>query len=152
METILGPVELVVLAFPGSEFNGKIMPAMIELVNNGVVSIVDLAIVTKQDSGDIVALELAELDEDIRVAFDELDGEVSGLLSEADLILAAEPLEPGSTAAVLVWENTWARKLVAEIQDSGGFLVAHERLDAASVAAAMDSLDPEVLAADRGEN
>lgn len=147
MESITGPVELVVLAFPGSQFNGEIIPAMAELVNSGVVSIVDFAIVTKQESGDIVALELAELDADVRTAFDDLDGEVSGLLSEADLTFAAETLQPGSTAAVIVWENTWARKLVGAIRDSGGFLVAHERLDAASVAAAMDSLDPEVLAA-----
>lgn len=146
METVLGPVELVVLAFPGSQFNGKIIPAMAELVDSGVVSIVDLAIVTRTESGEVLALELAELDPDVRTVFDDLDGVVSGLLSEEDLVLAAESLEPGNTAAVLVWENTWARKLVAEIRDSGGFLVAHERLDAATVAAAMDSIDPELLA------
>lgn len=86
-----------------------------------MVSIVDFAIVTGQDSGDIVALELAELDEDVRTAFDDLDGEVSGLLSEEDLTFAGGTRQPGSTAAVIVWENTWARKLVAAIRARAAF-------------------------------
>lgn len=141
MRTVTGPVEMVVLAFPGSQFNGRIIPAIADLVDSGVVSILDFAIATKRDSGDIVALELADLDEAVRSAFDQLDGEVSGLLSEEDLLIAAGALEAGSTAAVIVWENTWARKLVEEIRAAGGFLVAHERLDAQAVAAAADTLD-----------
>lgn len=143
MDDVVGPVEVAVLAFPGSQFKGEIVPAVAELVETGVVSILDLAIVTKQDSGEVTALELADLDEDAQHVFDQLDGEVSGLLSDEDLHLAAEALQPGSTAAIIVWENTWARRLVGAIQGAGGFLVAHDRIDAATVAAAIASVNEE---------
>lgn len=132
---------MVVVAFPGSKFKGEIVPALAELVDSGIVSVLDLAIVAKDGAGDILAVELADLDEETQGAFEELDGEVSGLLSDEDLDLAADALEPGTTAAVIVWENTWARRMVGAVQGAGGFLVAHDRLDAASVAEAIASLD-----------
>ena len=141
MDTVVGPVELVVLAFPGSRFKGEIIPAVGELVEDGVVSILDAALVAKDEQGEALAIELADLDDELRGVFDQLDGEVSGLLSDEDLSLVAETLEPGSTAAVILWENTWARKLVGAIQGAGGYLVAHERLDAESAAEAIASLD-----------
>ena len=70
-------------------------------------------------------------------AFDELDGEINGLLSDEDLQQAGEALSPGSSAMLVVWENTWARRLVTAVRDAGGRLVAHDRLDAETVAAAM---------------
>ncbi|MCK0113577.1 DUF6325 family protein [Ornithinimicrobium sp. F0845] len=143
MDTVVGPVELVVLAFPGSKFKGEIIPAVGELVDSGVVSLLDVALVTKDDAGDTLAIELADLDDELRGAFDTLDGEVSGLLSDEDLGLVAEGLDPGTTAAVILWENTWARGLVSAIQGAGGVLVAHERMDAARAAEAIASLDNE---------
>jgi hypothetical protein len=137
VDAVVGPVELAVLAFPGSQFRGEIIPALADLVDGGVVSILDLAIVSKEDSGDTMAIELVDLDEEARAAFADLDGEIRGLLSEEDLQSAAEALEPGNTAAVIVWENAWARRLIGAIQDAGGFLVAHDRLDAETVQAAL---------------
>jgi hypothetical protein len=69
--------------------------------------------------------------------FDDLDGEVMGLLSDEDIQIAGELLEPGNTAALIVWENTWARKLITAIRDAGGELIAHDRLDAETVNAVM---------------
>jgi hypothetical protein len=137
VSAVVGPVELAVLAFPGSQFKGEIIPALADLVDGGVVAILDLAIVMKEESGDTTAIEVVDLDEEARAAFADLDGEVRGLLSDEDLESAADALEPGNTAAVIVWENIWARRLIQTIQEAGGFLVAHDRLDAETVQAAI---------------
>jgi uncharacterized membrane protein len=134
-EEARGSVELAVIAFPGSKFKGEIIPALADLVDIGVVEILDLVVVSKGDDGDVLALEISEIEDG--GMFDELEGEAGGLLSEEDLVAAGEVLEPGSTAAVIVWENTWARKLITAIRDAGGELVAHDRLDAETVNMAM---------------
>ncbi len=131
------PVELVVLAFPGSEFNGQIVPALSELVNDGIVRVVDLALVVKGADGVVASMEITDLDSQVGQLFDDLDGEVTGILSEDDLASAGELLDAGSSAMVIVWENSWASRLVAAVRDSGGWLVAHDRLDAETVAEAL---------------
>jgi uncharacterized membrane protein len=128
-------VELAVIAFPGSRFNGEIVPALADLVDSGVVAILDLLVISKSEEGDVLALELGEMEDG--GIFDDLDGDVMGLLSAEDIETAGELLEPGNTAALIVWENTWARKLIGAIRDAGGELVAHDRLDAETVRAAM---------------
>jgi Family of unknown function (DUF6325) len=130
-----GSVELAAIAFPGSKFNGEIIPALADLVDSGVVAILDLLIVSKSEEGDVVSLEIGEMDDG--GIFDELDGEVMGLLSTEDIEAAGQLLEPGNTAALIVWENTWARKLIDAIRDAGGELLAHDRLDAETVSAVM---------------
>ena len=133
-DDILGPVELAVIEFPdNSAFNGGIVPALADLVNEGIVSIIDLVFVTKDDDGTVVGLELSELEPEHAAAFDDLDGEVGGLLSDDDLQAAGAALAPGTSAALIVWENTWARRIVGAIADAGGRLVAHDRLDAETV-------------------
>ena len=150
----VGPVEIAVLEFPGSRFNGEIVPALAELVDTGVVAILDLVVITKDPDGAVEVLELIDMGDEDAAVFDELDGDVIGLLSEDDLAAAGGLLEPGSTAAVIVWENTWARKLVAAILDSGGRLVAHDRVDAETVnlaLATLDELEAEIDASEEGE-
>jgi hypothetical protein len=134
-EEARGSVELAAIAFPGSKFKGEIVPALADLVDSGVVAILDLLIISKSEDGDVVSLEIGEMEDG--GMFDELDGEVMGLLSDEDIALAGELLEPGNTAALIVWENTWARKLIGAIRDAGGELLAHDRLDAETVNAAM---------------
>jgi uncharacterized membrane protein len=134
---VTGPVELAVIEFPGSQFNGEIVPALAELVDSGVVTILDLVLVTKELDGSITSIEINELGEDEQAAFDRLDGEVNGVLSDEDLAAAGDALADGSSAMVIVWENTWARRLVDAIRGSGGQLVAHDRLDADTVQAAL---------------
>jgi hypothetical protein len=136
-DDVLGPVELAVLEFPGSQFKGEIVPALAELVSNDIVRILDLVFVTKNADGSVDAIELSDLGDDEAAPFDDLDGEVNGLLSDSDLELAAEVLDVGSSAALIVWENTWARRLVSAIGNAGGRLVAHDRLDAETVRAAL---------------
>jgi uncharacterized membrane protein len=135
------PVELAVLAFPGSKFNGEIVPAIAELVDAGIVRILDLALVTKEEDGSVSSLEITDLDSEVARLFDDLDGEVTGILSEDDLAAAADALDAGSSAVVIVWEDTWAHKLIEAIRASNGRLVAHDRLDADTVAEALAALD-----------
>ena len=124
----IGPVDYMIVAFPGNDFRGDIVPAIAELVEAGTVRIIDLAFVSKNEAGETVALELLELAPDVQEAFGTLGIEVTGLFNEDDLQGAAEALEPNSSAALLVWENVWARKTAQAIRDAGGVLVDFERI------------------------
>jgi hypothetical protein len=134
-EEARGAVEIAIIAFPGSKFKGEIVPALAELVDNGTVAILDLLVISKNEEGDVLSLEIGEMEDG--GVFDDLDGDVMGLLSAEDIETAGELLEPGNTAALIVWENTWARNLIGAIRDAGGQLVAHDRLDAQTVNAVM---------------
>jgi hypothetical protein len=135
VEEARGSVELAAIAFPGSKFNGEIIPALADLVDSGVVAILDLLIISKSEEGDVLSLEVGEMEDG--GMFDDLDGDVMGLLSAADIETAGQLLEPGNTAALIVWENTWARKLIGAIRGAGGELLVHDRLDAETVNAVM---------------
>ena len=124
----IGPVDYAIVAFPGNKFRGEIGPAIAELVENGTVRVIDIAFVAKDEEGNAVAMELLELDPDVQEALDSIGIEVGGLLNEDDLVDAADALEPNSSAAMIVWENVWARKVAQTICDAGGELVAFERL------------------------
>jgi hypothetical protein len=130
-----GAVEIAIIAFPGSKFKGEIVPALADLVDNGTIAILDLLVVSKNQEGDVLSLEIAEMEDG--GVFDDLDGDVMGLLSAEDIETAGELLEPGNTAALIVWENIWARNLITAIRNAGGELVAHDRLDAETVNAVM---------------
>jgi hypothetical protein len=130
-DQVNGAVDLAVIAFPGSQFKGEIVPALAALVDSGTITILDLVLVSKTDDGDVVIIEIDEADDP--GMFDDLDGDVTRILSDDDALAAGEALDPGNSAAVIVWENTWARALVGAIRDAGGLLVAHDRLDAETV-------------------
>jgi uncharacterized membrane protein len=124
----IGPVDYAVIAFPGNKFRGEIAPALSELVDNGTIRIIDIAFVGKDADGDVVALELTELDPDVQAGLEKAGVEVGGLLNEDDLMDVASDLEPNSSAALLVWENVWARKVSQAMRDAGGELVTFGRL------------------------
>jgi Family of unknown function (DUF6325) len=124
----IGPVDYAIVAFPGNRFRGEIGPALADLVEAGTIRIIDIAFAGKNANGDVVAFELTELDPDVQKSLDSAGIEVQGLLNEDDLMLAAEDLEPDSSAAVIVWENVWARKVTQAMRDAGGVLLAFERL------------------------
>jgi len=124
----IGPVDYAIIAFPGNQFRGEIGPAIAELVENETIRVIDIAFVAKDADGNAVAMELMELDPDVQEALDTIGIEIGGLFNDDDLIDAAEGLEPNSSAAVLVWENVWARKVAQAMRDAGGELVAFERL------------------------
>jgi uncharacterized membrane protein len=124
----IGPVDYAIVAFPGNKFRGEIAPALDDLVASNTIRLIDVAFVGKNADGDVIALELTELDPEVQDSLDRLGIEVQGLLNEDDLADAAEALEPNSSAALLVWENVWARRVTKAMRDAGGELLAFERV------------------------
>jgi uncharacterized membrane protein len=134
----IGPVDYAIVAFSGNRFRGEIAPALDELVKANTIRIIDIAFVGKDAEGDVVAAELTELDPDVQKSLESVGIEVQGLLNEEDLKEAAEGLEPNSSAALIVWENVWARKVTQAMRDAGGVLLAFERLPHEVVQAARE--------------
>jgi Family of unknown function (DUF6325) len=134
-----GPVDCVVISFPGSKFKGEIVPAIKRLVDAGTVRILDLVFIQKSEEGDILVLELSDLGASEVSAFDDLDGEVDELLTDDDIDELAALVAPGDAAALLVWENTWAAEAAAAIRAADGVVVLHERIPADQVEAAWAS-------------
>lgn len=124
----IGPVDYAIIAFPGNRFRGEIAPAIADLVEAGTIRIIDIAFVGKDADGSTVAMELTDLDPDVQEGLENLGIEVSGLFSDEDLIGTAEALEPNFSAALLIWENVWARNVAQAMRDAGGVLVAFERI------------------------
>jgi uncharacterized membrane protein len=134
----IGPVDYLIVAFPGNEFRGEIAPALAELVEAGTIRIIDIAFVGKTADGEVAAFELTELAPDVQDALERAGIEVSGLFNEDDLAAAGEELEPNSSAALLVWENVWARKVAQAMRDAGGEVLDFERLPHEVVQAARE--------------
>ena len=118
----VGPVEYMIVAFPGNKFTGEIAPALQDLVDSETIRIIDLAFVTKDEDGEVAGFELSDLDEEVRAALEKAGAEATGLFNEDDLAAAAEELEPNSSAALLVWEDLWAKRLADAMRDAGGEL------------------------------
>lgn len=134
----IGPVDYALIAFPGNRFRGEIAPALGELVEAGTIRIIDATFVVKDEDGNTGAFELTELAPDVQQALAKLDIEVGGLFNDDDLMDAADALEPNSSAALLVWENVWARNVAQAMRDAGGELVAFQRLPHEVVQAARE--------------
>ncbi len=134
----IGPVEYMIVAFPGNKFRGEIAPALANLVESNTIRIIDLAFVGKDAEGDVVAFELSDLDPDMQESIGGLDPETGGLLNDDDLMAAAEELEPNSSAALLVWEDVWAAELAQAIRDADGVVLDIERVPHDVVQAALD--------------
>lgn len=124
----LGPVELLVVKFPGSQFSGEILPAIRELVESGTVRIVDLMLMTRDNEGNLAFYEFSELDPDLAGQFEPLVTETTELLNEDDAYQLAELIEPGSAAGVVLFENTWAARFAAAISNARGEVVLNERI------------------------
>lgn len=134
----IGPVEYAVIAFPGNRFNGDVVPALSELVENETVHIIDLVFVHKGEDGTLTIGEIEELDADLGAVFAKLEGEIDDLLNEEDLHELAALLSPNSSAAVLVWENLWAERFAAAVRASGGQLVDSGRIPHEVVMSALE--------------
>jgi hypothetical protein len=134
----IGPVDYAVLVFPGSEFKGEIAPALKELVDSGTIRLIDAAFVSKDEIGHVFAFEMTELAPEVQAALDALKVEVQGLFNDAELLSIAEGIEAGSSAAVLVWENVWARDIAQAVRNAGGMLLVQERVPHEVVQAARE--------------
>jgi len=124
----IGPVDYAVIAFPGNQFQGEIVPALNDLVEAGTVRIIDAAFVGKDETGQVFTLEITELAADIQAALGAMNIDVQGLLNDDDLLSVGEQLELNSSAALLVWENVWATRVAQALRDAGGILVAFDRI------------------------
>jgi hypothetical protein len=124
----VGPVEYVVIGFPGNRFKGEIVPALAELVDNDLIRIIDVAFIKKDAHGTTTMFEYNTLDDVLAYGFADLEGEAGGVLNDEDLELAAEALEPDTSAALLVWEHRWAAPVAQAIRDAGGRILAGERV------------------------
>jgi uncharacterized protein DUF6325 len=142
----IGPVDYAIIGFPGNKFEGEIAPALADLVDAGTIRIIDIAFVGKSSDGDTVAFELTELDPEVQKGLDKLGIEVQGLLTEDDMKSIAETLEPNSSAAMIVWENVWARTVTQKMRDAGGILLAFERVPHEIVQAAREAVLEEATA------
>ena len=134
----IGPVDYAVLAFPGNQFTGEIAPALADLVEAGTIRLIDAAFVGKDENGEVFARETTELAPDVQEKLTSLNIEVQGLFNDEELLAIGEGLELDSSAAVLVWENVWARRVAQAIRDVGGVLVAFERVPHETVQAARE--------------
>lgn len=133
-----GPVEYLLVKFTQPEFEGKIAEALIDLVDKGIVHVIDLVMVMKGQDGSVTVVEL---DSPEIHALADVDGEAGGLLSEEDVLAAADQLAPGDAAALLVWEQVWAAPFAQAIRQAGGELIANDYIPEEIVDAALASID-----------
>jgi uncharacterized membrane protein len=126
----IGPVEMLAVSFPGSQFKGEILPELADLADRGLIRVIDLVVVAKDEDGTVRELEINDMDPEVLGALGRARGDVDpdGLFGEDDLDLAAEMLEPGDAAALLIWEDVWAAPIAAAIRNAGGVVLAHERV------------------------
>jgi hypothetical protein len=124
----LGPVELIALAFKQPKFDGSVLRELVDLVERGLIRVLDLMVVHKADDGSVEVAEFTALGDDEAELFIGLAPAGVDLIGEEDVSLASELLEPGDAAALLVWEDTWAAPFVAAVRNAGGVLLAHDRI------------------------
>jgi len=137
----MGPVDYLVVEFPGSRMTGEGFPLLVDLVDRGLIRILDLVFVTKGTDGSVSALEIADLDGDGELDLAVFEGASSGLIGEDDLAEAGDVLEAGSSAGILVYENVWAAPLAAALRRGGGQLVASGRIPVQALLAAVDAAE-----------
>lgn len=134
----IGPVEYMVIAFPGNQFKGEIAPALGELVDNGTIRIIDLAFIHKDEAGNVTAVELEDEGSEVGAAFAAVTMDRDGLINDDDLMDIGAALDVNSSAAILVWEDVWATRLANALVDAGGVMVDIQRVPREVVQAAID--------------
>ncbi|MGW1408812.1 DUF6325 family protein [Streptomyces sp. NPDC002403] len=136
-----GPIDYLVIEFPGSRMTGEGMPLLVDLVDRGIIRILDLVFVRKNQDGTVDGVELSELtangQEDLAV----FEGVSSGLLGRDDIDEVSAVLEPGSAAGIVIYENVWAGPLAAALRRSGGRLVANGRIPVQDILASLDAAE-----------
>ena len=136
-----GPIDYLVVEFPGNRMTGEAFPLLIDLVDRGLIRILDFAFVRKELDGSVAGMVLADLDGDSQLDLAVFEGASSGLLDPEDIDEAGTVLQPGSSAGILVYENVWAAPFASAVRRSGGQLVARGRIPVQALLAALDSAD-----------
>jgi Family of unknown function (DUF6325) len=138
----VGPIDFMVVEFPGSRMTGEGMPLLVDLVDRGIIRILDLLFVKKELDGSLTGLMIADLDSDGELDMAVFDGVSSGLLGEDDVAEAGELLEPGSSAGILIYENTWAAPFAAALRRGGAQLLANGRIPVQALLASIEATEP----------
>jgi hypothetical protein len=136
----LGPIDYLIVEWPDQQPTGEAAPYLIDLVDRGLIRIIDLAFVTKAADGQVEALEISALGEAAQAML-EFEGASSGLLGDEDFAEAGAALEPGTSAALLVYENRWAAPFASAVRKSGAQLVASGRIPVQAIEAALDAAE-----------
>ena len=136
----LGPIDYLLVEWPGRQPNGEVAPHLVDLVDRGLIRILDLVFIAKDEEGDVAVLDISTVGEQVaELAI--FEGASSGLLGEEDVSEAGGALEPGTSAALLVYENSWAAPFAAALRRSGGELVASGRIPVQDLLAALDAAE-----------
>jgi hypothetical protein len=135
----LGPVDWIVVEFPGSRFDGSIAPTLAELVDRGIIRILDLLMIRKEEDGSYDVFEVSDLEDSEIGRIRDFETAMANLLSQEDVESAAAAIEPGSSAALLVWENAWAAPFGSAVRHAGGQLVASGRIPVQALIAAVEA-------------
>lgn len=136
----MGPIDYILVEWPGRQPTGEAMPHLVDLVDRGLIRILDLTFITKGEDGSVAAVEIADLGGEVpEVAV--FEGASSGLISDDDVAQAGDALEAGTSAALLVYENTWAAPFASAVRRSGGQLVASGRIPVQDLLAALDAAE-----------
>ena len=137
----MGPVSYLIVEFPGSKMTGEGFPILLDLVDRGVIRILDLRFVTRDNDGAIRFIELADIDRDGRLDLAVFEGASSGLLDESDIADATSVIEPGSSAGILIFENRWATPFTQALRRSNAQLVAAGYISHDTLAASLDATE-----------
>ncbi|MEU5915071.1 DUF6325 family protein [Streptomyces sp. NPDC004288] len=137
----IGPIDYVVVEFPGNRMTGEGFPLLVDLVDRGIIRILDLMFIRKDEDGSVTALEIADFDGDGNLDLSVFEGVQSGLLGQDDLDEAAEAVEPGNSAGLLIYENVWAAPFATALRRSGAQLVASGRVPVQALLASLDAAE-----------
>jgi hypothetical protein len=138
----IGPIDVAVIAYPpGAPMRGDAVPLLVDLVDRGIIRVLDVMFVKKNEDGSFSGFEARDLRPDEVGEFTAFEGASSGLLGDEDAAEVAEAIEPGSAAAMIVYENSWAGPFVSAVRRNGGVPVAFQRIPTPDVIAALDALD-----------
>lgn len=141
-EQELGPIDVVVIGYPaGAPMTGEAVPILLDLVDRGIVRILDALFVRKDADGTFSGFDIADLDQDSIGDLTAFAGATTGLLNDDDVALAAAEIEPGTAAVMLVYENRWAAPFVAAVRCNGGVPIAFERIGVQDVITALDAAE-----------
>ncbi|MDT9687318.1 DUF6325 family protein [Streptomyces sp. P9(2023)] len=137
----MGPVDYLILEFPGNRMTGEGLPLLLDLVDRQIIRILDLSFIRKDADGSVSAMAIADIDGDGVLDLAVFDGASSGLLGEDDFQEAAAVLEPGNSAGILVYENVWAAPLAAALRRSGARMVANGRIPVQDLLATLEAAE-----------
>ena len=136
-----GPIDYLVVEFPGSRMTGEGLPLLVDLVDSGIIRILDLVFVERKLDGSVTAVEIADFDKDGELDLAVFEGASSGLLGQDDIDEATSIIEPGNSAGILVYENVWAAPFAAALRRGGAQLVASGRIPVQAILAALDAAE-----------